>query len=124
MQLGRESPANNIVSLRFTELLLNCESNPRFNPNRTGLFLTCLAPPPPPLLSSLFVYLSQRNFVQRLTIEALAQLWKKFTKNNDVIDNDVIIVKNLAEKTVKSVNFKIDAACSFIFNPTETLQKH
>ena len=30
MQSRRESPANNIVSLRFTELLLDCESNPRF----------------------------------------------------------------------------------------------
>ena len=32
----------------------------------------------PPLLSSLFVDLSQRTFVQGLTIEALAQIWKKF----------------------------------------------
>ena len=31
-----------------------------------------------PLLSSLFVDLSQRNFVQGLTIKALAQMWKKF----------------------------------------------
>ena len=30
MRLSRESLANNIVSLRFTELLLDCESNPRF----------------------------------------------------------------------------------------------
>ena len=38
--------------------------------------------------------------------------------------NDVIIVRNLAEKTVKSVYFKIDAASSFLFNPTKTLQKY
>ena len=30
MRLSRESLANNIVSLRFTGLLLDCESNPRF----------------------------------------------------------------------------------------------
>ena len=30
MRLRRESPANNTVSLRFTGLLLDCESNPRF----------------------------------------------------------------------------------------------
>ena len=30
MRLRRESPANNIVSLLFTGLLLDCESNPRF----------------------------------------------------------------------------------------------
>ena len=48
---------------------------------------------PPPLLSSLFVDLSQRNCVKRLTMKALAQIWKKVTRNNDVIDNDVIIVK-------------------------------
>ena len=63
---------------------------------------------PPGLSSSLFVDLSQRNFVQRLTIKALAQIRKKITKNNDVI-----IVKNLAEKTIKIVYFKIDAASSF-----------
>ena len=34
-----------------------------------------------PLLSSLFVDLSQRNFVQGLTIKALARIWKKFTYN-------------------------------------------
>ena len=31
----------------------------------------------PPPLSSLFVDLSQQNFVQGLTIKALARLWKK-----------------------------------------------
>ena len=34
---------------------------------------------PPPLLSSLLEDLSQRNFVQGLTIKALAQILKKFT---------------------------------------------
>ena len=32
-----------------------------------------------PPLYSLFVNLSQRNFVQGLTIKALAQIWKKIT---------------------------------------------
>ena len=53
------------------------------NPNRTGLFLTCLGLGGGggcrPLLSSLFVDLSQRNFVQGLKIKALAQIWKKIT---------------------------------------------
>ena len=30
MRLRKESPANNIVSLLFTGLLLDCESDPRF----------------------------------------------------------------------------------------------
>ena len=75
---------------------------PRFNHNRAGLFLICLCleggrrvSPPPPLLTLLFVDLSKRNFVHGLPIKALAQIWK--------IDNDVIIVRNLPEKTVKRV---------------------
>ena len=88
-----------------------------FNPNHTGLFLTCLCwggggADAAPLLSSLFVNLSQRNFVQGLKIKALAQIWKKLHKINDVIDNDVIIVRNFAEKTIKRVYFKIAAASS------------
>ena len=92
-----------------------------FNPNQTGLFLTCLGwggggggGCRPPLLSSFFVNLFQRNFVQGLKIKALAQIWKKLHKTSDVIDNDVIIVRNLAEKTVKTVYFNI-AAASTIF---------
>ena len=57
------------------------------------------------LLSSLFVDLSGQNFVQRLTIKVLAQIWKKLHKINDVI-----IVRKLAKKTVKRVYFKIAAA--------------
>ena len=57
---------------------------------------------PLPLLSLLFVDLLQRNFAQGLTIKALAQYGKMY-KINDVIDNDVIIVRKLAEKTVKRV---------------------
>ena len=85
------------------------------NPNQTGLFDMFMFggggvdTTPPPLLSSLFVNLSQRNFVQGLKIKALAQICEKLHKINDVIDNDVIIVRNLAEKTVY---FKIDAAFS------------
>ena len=55
---------------------------------------------PPPSLSSLFVALLQQTFVQGLTIKALAQIWKKLYKIHDVIYNDVIIVRKLAEKTV------------------------
>ena len=50
------------------------------NPNRTGLFLTSSGlggGDAAPLLSSLFVALSQQNFVRGLTIKALAQIWKK-----------------------------------------------
>ena len=47
--------------------------------------------------------LSQRNFVQGLTIKALAQIRKKLHKINDVIDNDVIILRKIAEKRVKSL---------------------
>ena len=99
---------------------LNC-----FNPNGTGLFLTCLGlgggcrPLPPPLSSSLFVDLLQPNFVQGLTIKALTQIWKNLHEINDVIT-----VRNLAETTVKRVYFKIAAVSSFLFNPAETLQKH
>ena len=38
---------------------------------------------------------------------------KNLHKIDDVIDNDVIIVRNLAEKTVKRIYFKIVAASSF-----------
>ena len=48
------------------------------------------------LLSSLFVDLLQPNFVQGLTIKASAQFWKNLHKINDVIDSDVIILRNLA----------------------------
>ena len=76
----------------------------------------------PPLLSSLFVDLSQRNFVQGLTIKALAQIWKKLHKINDVI-----IVKKLAEKTVTRVYresiLKSLLLLHLLFHPTETLQK-
>ena len=51
------------------------ESN--FNPNRTGLFGIFRFGDAALLLSSLFVDLSQQNFVQRLTIKALAQIWEK-----------------------------------------------
>ena len=75
------------------------------NPNRTGPFLISLGllwgGMPPPSLSSLFVAPSQQNFVQGLTIKALAIIWKNLHKIHDVIDNDVIIVRKLAEKTVK-----------------------
>ena len=42
---------------------------------------------------------------------------KNLHKINDVIDNDVIIVRNLAEKTVKIVYFKIATASSFFIQP-------
>ena len=38
-----------------------------------------------PLLSSLLVDLSQRNFVQGLTIKALAQMWKMLHKINKLM---------------------------------------
>ena len=77
-----------------------------------------------PLLSSLFVDLSQGNFVQQLTIKALAQIWKRNYKNNDAIDNDVIIVKILLERQQKVSILKSMLLLHFLFSPTETLQKH
>ena len=47
-------------------------------------------------LSSLFVDILQRNFVHRLTIKALAQIWKNL---HDM--NDFITLRHLAKKTVK-----------------------
>ena len=76
------------------------------------------------MLSSLFLGLSLRNFVQLLTIKALAQTWKNYHKINDVIDSDVIILRNLAKKTVKMVYFKSLLFLHLSFNPTEALQKH
>ena len=56
-----------------------------------------------PSLSSLFVALSQQNFVQGFIIKTLAQIWKNLHKLYDVVDNDVIIVRKLAEKTVTRI---------------------
>ena len=36
-------------------------------------------------------------------MKALAQIWKKMHKINDAIDNDVIIVRKLAEKNSNRV---------------------
>ena len=50
---------------------------------------------------------------------------KNLHKTNDVIDNEVIIVRNPAEKTLKKVSIlKSMELLHFIFNRTETLQKH
>ena len=48
---------------------------------------------------------------------------KNSHKINDVIDNDVIIVRKLAEKTEKESIFKSLRLLHLLFNPTETLQK-
>ena len=61
------------------------------------------APPPHTILSSLFEDLSQRNFAQRLTIKASAQMWKNLHKINDAIYSDVIILRNLAEDSKMSL---------------------
>ena len=58
---------------------------------------------PPYLLSSLFVNLSQLNFCTGIDNQSISSNTEKLHKINDVIDNDVIIVRNLAEKTVKSL---------------------
>ena len=57
--------------------------------------------------------LSQQNFTQGVTIKALAQIYKKIQKISDVIDNEFIILRNLSEKTVKRVYFKIAPASLF-----------
>ena len=61
-----------------------------------------------PIIFSLVVNVSQRNFVHGMTIKALAQIWKKLHK----IDDDVIVVRKLAKKTVKRVYFKIATVSS------------
>ena len=84
-------------------------------------------PCPPPPLSSLFVNLSQRNFVQGLRIKALAHVWKNCIKLLTSLGNDVITVRKLPEKTVKRVLkeliLKSLLLLHLIFDPTETLQK-
>ena len=68
---------------QYTSTLSQMKQTQLVNPNRTGLFLTCLGLGGGGggggcrLSSSLFVDLSQRNFVQGLTIKALAQIWRK-----------------------------------------------
>ena len=66
----------------------------RLNPNRTGLFYMFRFAPP-----VIFVVCGAiaTKFVLRLTIKALAQVWKNLHKINDVIDSDVIILRNCAE---------------------------
>ena len=76
------------------------------NPNRTELFLTCLGwggwMPPPiifvvcgPIRTKLCIGIDNQSI--SLHVE------KNWYKINDVIDNDVIIVRKLAEKTVKRI---------------------
>ena len=48
---------------------------------------------------------------------------QKLHKVNDVIDNDAVIVRKLAEKTVKNPILKSLLLLHLLFNPTETLQK-
>ena len=67
---------------------------------------------PPPIIFVVCGPIATK-FCTAIDIQSISSNMEKFTKINDVIDNDVIIVKNLAEKTVKSVYFKIDAASSF-----------
>ena len=49
---------------------------------------------------------------------------KKLHKINDIIDSDVIILRNLAKKTVKESILNSLLLLHHLFNPTETLQKH
>ena len=90
-----------------------------------------LPPPPPTPIIFVVLDLLQRNFVQVLTVQAPAQIWKNLHKINDVIDDDVFIVRKLAEKTIKSLKrfyFRIaTASSSFIqsyVNFTERLTVH
>ena len=56
----------------------------------------------PPLLSFVVCGPIATKFCTGID-KALAQIWKNLHKINDLIDNDVIIVRRLAEKTVKRV---------------------
>ena len=52
------------------------------------------------------------KFCTGIDNEGISSIWKDLHKINDVIDNDVIIVRKLAEQTVKTVSLKIAAASS------------
>ena len=67
----------------------------------------------PPLIIFLVCGPIGTKFCTAIDNQSISSNMEKNYKNNDVIDNDAIIVKNLAEKTVKSVYFKIDADSSF-----------
>ena len=85
-----------------------------FNPNRTGLFLICLGF----FLGGGIIFIVCGPIATKsctgIDNQSISlNMEKNLHKINDVIDNDVIIVRNLAEKTVKRVYFKIVAASSF-----------
>ena len=107
--------------------LLTCLWWCRFNPNWTGLFYIFRfgggMQPPPPIIFVVYGHIAT-NLVQGLTIKAFAEIWKKLHKTDVIIYSDVVILRNLAKKTRKRVYFEIAAVSSFLFSPTETLQKH
>ena len=72
----------------------------------------------PPLIIFIVCGPIAAKFCTAIDNQSISSNMEKIYKNNGVIDNDAIIMKNLAEKTVKSVYFKIDAASSFLLNPT------
>ena len=61
-----------------------------------------MPPPHTHIIFSVCGPIATKFFLHGLAIKELAQIWKKMDKINDVIDNDVIIVRKLAEKTVES----------------------
>ena len=77
------------------------------NPNRTRLFFDIFrfggggggGGAASPSLSSLFVALSQQNFVG-IGNQSISLHKEKLHNVNDVINNDLIIVRKIAEKTV------------------------
>ena len=88
------------------------------NPNRTGLFLTCFrfgagGGCRPPIIFVVCGPIAAKFCTAIDNQRISSNMEKNLHKTNDVTDNDVIIVRNLAEKTVKSVYFKVDAASSF-----------
>ena len=74
------------------------------NPNRTGFFDIFRfgggGEASAPSLSLLFVALFATKFCTGIDSQSISSNMEKLYKVNDVIDNDVIIVRKLAEKTV------------------------
>ena len=70
------------------------------------------AAPPPPFIFVVCKPIATK-FCTGIDNQSISSnMEKKVHKIIDVIDNDVILVRNLAEKTVKRVYFKIAAASS------------
>ena len=64
------------------------------------------------------------KFCTGIDNQSVSSNMEKIHQINDVIDSDVIILRNIAKKTVKKYILKSLLLLHLLFNPTETLQKH